>query len=73
MILKLPLSETNNPTGVDLYLYPSSTGRRMAEFPVDPMMSKTLLSSETYKCTEEILSIVAMLSIGKYGAHTYGT
>jgi pre-mRNA-splicing factor ATP-dependent RNA helicase DHX16 len=40
----------------------------MAEFPVDPMMSKTLLSSETYKCTEEILSIVAMLSIGKYGA-----
>ena len=37
----------------------------MAEFPVDPMMSKTLICSETYKCTEEILTIVAMLSIGK--------
>lgn len=40
-------------------------GRRMAEFPLDPMMSKTLISSETYKCTEEILTIVAMLSIGE--------
>jgi pre-mRNA-splicing factor ATP-dependent RNA helicase DHX16 len=39
-------------------------GRRMAEFPVDPMMSKALIASETYKCTEEVLTIVAMLSIG---------
>lgn len=37
-------------------------GRRMAEFPVDPMMSKAILSSEEYHCTEEVLSIVAMLS-----------
>jgi HrpA-like RNA helicase len=36
----------------------------MAEFPVDPMMSKALIASETYKCTEEVLTIVAMLSIG---------
>ena len=36
----------------------------MAEFPVDPMMSKTLIASETYKCSEEILTIVSMLSIG---------
>ena len=43
--------------------FPSS-GRRMAEFPVDPMMSKTLIASETYKCSEEILTIVSMLSIG---------
>eukprot|EP00124_Ichthyophonus_hoferi_P001133 Ihof_evm1s53 gene=Ihof_evmTU1s53 len=39
-------------------------GRRMAEFPVDPMLAKMLLASEEYKCSEEILSICAMLSIG---------
>jgi pre-mRNA-splicing factor ATP-dependent RNA helicase DHX16 len=38
-------------------------GRRMAEFPVDPMLSKMILASEKYKCSEEILSITAMLSI----------
>ncbi|XP_054712032.1 pre-mRNA-splicing factor ATP-dependent RNA helicase DHX16-like [Uloborus diversus] len=38
-------------------------GRRMAEFPVDPMMSKMLLAAEKYKCSEEILSIAAMLSV----------
>ena len=37
-------------------------GRRMAEFPCDPMMSKMLLASEKYKCSEEILTIAAMLS-----------
>ena len=38
-------------------------GRRMAELPVDPMMSKMILASEKYKCTEQILSIAAMLSV----------
>lgn len=38
-------------------------GRRMAEFPVDPMMAKMILASEKYKCSEEILSISAMLSV----------
>ncbi|WFD03067.1 RNA helicase [Malassezia obtusa] len=37
-------------------------GRRMAEFPVDPMMSKAILASEEHRCTEEVLSIVAMLA-----------
>ena len=39
-------------------------GRRMAEFPLDPMLSKALISSEKYKCTSEVLSIIAMLSLG---------
>lgn len=39
-------------------------GRRMAEFPVDPMMSKCILESEKYKCTAEVITIVSMLSIG---------
>ena len=37
-------------------------GRRMAEFPMDPALSKAILASEKYKCTEEILTIVSMLS-----------
>ncbi|CCF49481.1 hypothetical protein NDA11_004206 [Ustilago hordei] len=37
-------------------------GRRMAEFPVDPQLSKAILASERYRCTEEVLSIVSMLS-----------
>jgi pre-mRNA-splicing factor ATP-dependent RNA helicase DHX16 len=39
-------------------------GRRMAEFPIDPMLSKCLISAEKYSCTEEIVSIVSMLSVG---------
>ncbi|XP_019868490.2 pre-mRNA-splicing factor ATP-dependent RNA helicase DHX16 [Aethina tumida] len=38
-------------------------GRRMAEFPVDPMMAKMILASEKYKCSEEIVTIAAMLSV----------
>jgi pre-mRNA-splicing factor ATP-dependent RNA helicase DHX16 len=38
-------------------------GRRMAEFPVDPLLSKMLLASEKYKCSEEIITITAMLSV----------
>ncbi|KAG0235902.1 hypothetical protein BGW42_004548 [Actinomortierella wolfii] len=38
-------------------------GRRMAEFPGDPMLAKTLIMAEKYKCTEEVASIVAMLSV----------
>uniref|UniRef100_A0A1Y1L3F4 RNA helicase n=1 Tax=Photinus pyralis TaxID=7054 RepID=A0A1Y1L3F4_PHOPY len=38
-------------------------GRRMAEFPVDPMMAKMLLAAEKYKCSEEVVTIAAMLSV----------
>ena len=39
-------------------------GRRMAEFPVDPMMSKVLIASERFGCSNEVLTIVAMMSVG---------
>ncbi|CAL8468358.1 g7898 [Coccomyxa elongata] len=39
-------------------------GRRMAEFPLDPMLAKMLIASETYKCSEEAASIAAMLGVG---------
>uniref|UniRef100_A0A182NIR5 RNA helicase n=1 Tax=Anopheles dirus TaxID=7168 RepID=A0A182NIR5_9DIPT len=38
-------------------------GRRMAEFPADPMMAKMLLAGEKYNCSEEIVTIAAMLSV----------
>ncbi|KAA8542531.1 hypothetical protein F0562_023683 [Nyssa sinensis] len=36
----------------------------MAEFPLDPMLSKTIVASDKYKCSDEIISIAAMLSVG---------
>lgn len=39
-------------------------GRRMAEFPLDPMLSKMIVASDKHKCSEEIVTISAMLSVG---------
>ena len=36
----------------------------MAEFPADPMLSKALIASEKYKCSEDVLTIISMLSAG---------
>eukprot|EP01119_Soliformovum_irregulare_P023400 TRINITY_DN8163_c0_g1_i3.p1 TRINITY_DN8163_c0_g1~~TRINITY_DN8163_c0_g1_i3.p1 ORF type:complete len:939 (-),score=307.67 TRINITY_DN8163_c0_g1_i3:49-2865(-) len=38
-------------------------GRKMAEFPLDPMLSKMIIASEKYGCSEEIISICSMLSV----------
>lgn len=38
-------------------------GRKMADFPMDPMMAKMLIASVDLGCSDEMLSIVAMLSI----------
>lgn len=38
-------------------------GEQMAELPVTPMMAKALLSSQALRCTVEMLSIAAMLSV----------
>eukprot|EP00939_MAST-03C_sp_MAST-3C-sp1_P003913 g3913.t1 len=38
-------------------------GRRMAEFPLEPSLSKVLITSASMGCSEEILTIVAMLSV----------
>ncbi|CAD7699242.1 unnamed protein product [Ostreobium quekettii] len=39
-------------------------GRRMAELPLDPMLSKTLIASEAGGVSEEIATVCAMLSVG---------
>ena len=38
-------------------------GRRMAEFPLEPQLSKMLLASIDLNCSEEITTIVSMLSV----------
>ncbi|GFZ07707.1 RNA helicase family protein [Actinidia rufa] len=42
----------------------TKVGRRMAEFPLDPMLSKMIVASEKYQCSDEVISIAAMLSVG---------
>ena len=41
----------------------TALGEQMAELPLDPQLAKALLSSATYGCVPEMLSITAMLSI----------
>ena len=38
-------------------------GRRMAEFPLEPNLSKMLIMSVNLQCSDEILSIVSLLSV----------
>lgn len=38
-------------------------GRRMAEFPLEPPLSKILIQSVDLGCSDEVLTIVAMLSV----------
>lgn len=38
-------------------------GRKMVEFPLDPPLSKMVIVSEEMGCSEEILTIVSMLSV----------
>lgn len=38
-------------------------GRKMADFPMEPALAKVLIASVDLGCSEELLSIVAMLSI----------
>lgn len=39
------------------------TGRKMSQFPMDPSLSKLIIMSMEYGCTEEMITIVAMLSV----------
>merc|ERR1712217_893232 len=36
----------------------TKVGRRMAEFPMEPMLSKMLIQSEKYKCVDETLTML---------------
>jgi pre-mRNA-splicing factor ATP-dependent RNA helicase DHX15/PRP43 len=43
-------------------IYLLQVGSMMAEFPLDPQLAKMLIASSKFKCSNEILSVVAMLS-----------
>ncbi|CAD5117511.1 unnamed protein product [Dimorphilus gyrociliatus] len=38
-------------------------GRRMAEFPLEPMLAKVLIMSVQLHCSDEVLTVVSMLSV----------
>ena len=44
-------------------------GSLMAEFPLDPQLAKMLIASTDFNCSNEILSITALLS-GLFGKRT---
>ena len=41
----------------------TTIGKRMTAFPMDPSLAKMLIVSEEYACSEEMLTIVSMLSV----------
>lgn len=57
------LQELYTLSALDDEGYLSKLGRKMAEFPMEPALAKTLIISVDFGCSEEILTIVAMLSV----------
>lgn len=43
--------------------YLTDLGKKMADFPMEPALAKTLIISLEFGCSDEILTIVAMLSV----------
>ncbi|KAM9333838.1 ATP-dependent RNA helicase DHX33 isoform 2-T2 [Pholidichthys leucotaenia] len=41
----------------------TALGKKMASFPLEPRYAKTILLSSGYSCSEEVLSIVSLLSV----------
>ena len=41
----------------------TSLGKKMAELPLDPCMSRMILAGEKYKCVPELVTVAAMLSV----------
>ncbi|KAL0228004.1 hypothetical protein RCL1_004147 [Eukaryota sp. TZLM3-RCL] len=41
----------------------TNLGRKLAEFPLDPTLSKMIVSSVDFECSDEVISIVSTLSV----------
>ena len=41
----------------------TAMGKKMTAFPMDPSLAKLIITSEEYGCSEEMLTIVSMLSV----------
>ncbi|EPX75102.1 ATP-dependent RNA helicase Prp16 [Schizosaccharomyces octosporus yFS286] len=48
---------------LDNYGELTEIGRKMSLFPMDPSLSKLIIMGEDYHCTEEVITIVSMLSV----------
>lgn len=57
------LEELNYLTCIDDEGNLTSLGRLASVFPLDPMLAVLLIGSPAFKCSEEILTIVSMLSV----------
>ncbi|XP_027111863.1 probable pre-mRNA-splicing factor ATP-dependent RNA helicase DEAH9 isoform X1 [Coffea eugenioides] len=51
----------------------SPDGFQVAEIPLDPMISKTILASNQYGCSEEVITIAALLSMQSIWISARGT
>lgn len=58
-LLKLLKAVTEVDGGLEL----TECGRKMAHFPLDPKFSKMIVTSKQLRCTDEILSIISLLSV----------
>lgn len=57
------LHELYTLDALDDHGYLTGLGRKMADFPMEPALAKTVLASVEHGCSSEILTIVAMLSV----------
>ncbi|AMD21050.1 HEL231Cp [Eremothecium sinecaudum] len=62
-ILMVSLFELWSLGAVDNFGNLTSLGNKMAKFPLQPSLSKILLMSVTHECSEEMVTIVSMLSV----------
>ncbi|CAG0902664.1 unnamed protein product, partial [Cyprideis torosa] len=61
--LTVALDQLHSLSALDDERLITRLGRRMAEFPLEPKLAKVLIMSVDLQCSEELLTIVSMLSV----------
>jgi len=61
--LIMALEQLHSLSALDDEGFLTRLGRRMAEFPLEPMLSKMLIMSVHLSCSDEVLTVVSMLSV----------
>lgn len=66
-LMRCPPHHTQTPATPDHKHHPplpnTQVGQLMAEFPLDPQLAKMMVAAPQFKCSNEIVSIAAMLSV----------
>nr|XP_046913676.1 ATP-dependent RNA helicase DHX33-like [Dermatophagoides farinae] len=60
-LMKMKAIEKENDSDVDYKL--TKLGRTMVKFPIDPRYALLLIEAQKFRCTEEIITIISMLSV----------